>query len=114
MRRLLCIFFATGLASVGISAAAMDDMTPQGMMMEMKAMDANHDGMISKKEFMKFHEDMWAKMKKNKSGLVDIKDMELMHNGMMKDGAMKDGMMKDGMMKDSPMKNGPMKDNAKK
>lgn len=109
MRRLLCIFFATGLASVGISAAAMDDMTPQGMMIEMKAMDTNHDGMISKKEFMKFHEDMWAKMKKNKSGLVDIEDMELMHNGMMKDGAMKDG-----MVKDSPMKNGPMKDNAKK
>ena len=109
MHRLLCIFFAMGLASVGISAVAMDDMKPQGMMMEMKAMDTNHDGMISKKEFMKFHEEMWAKMKKNKSGMVDIKDMELMHNGMMKDGAMKDGAMKDGMMKD-----GAMKDNAKK
>ena len=104
MRKLFCIFFAMGLAGVGISAAAMDDMKPQGMMMEMKAMDTNHDGMISKKEFMKFHEEMWAKMKKNKSGMVDIKDMEQMHNGMMKDGAMKDGMMNDG----------PMKDNAKK
>ena len=104
MRRLLYIFFATGLASVGVSAVAMDDVKPQGMMMEMKAMDTNHDGMISKKEFMKFHEEMWAKMKKNKSGMVDIKDMERMHNDMMKDGAMKDGMMKDG----------PMKDNAKK
>jgi hypothetical protein len=108
-----------GLASVGISAVAMDDMKPQGMMMEMKAMDTNHDGMISKKEFMKFHEEMWAKMKKNKSGMVDIKDMELMHNGMMKDGPMKDGMMKDspmkdGMMKDGMMKDGAMKDNAKK
>jgi hypothetical protein len=93
-----------GLASVVISAVAMDDMKPQGMMMEMKAMDTNHDGMISKKEFMNFHEEMWAKMKKNKSGMVDIKDMEQMHNGMMKDGTIKDGMMKDG----------PMKDNAKK
>ena len=109
MHRLLYIFFATGLASVSISAVAMDDMKPQGMMMDMKAMDTNHDGMISKKEFMKFHEDMWAKMKKNKSGMVDMKDMEMMHDGMMKDGAMKDGMMKDGMMKD-----GAMKDNAKK
>src|ERR1700686_237551 len=104
MHRLPYIFFAASLASVSISAVAMDDMKPQGMMMEMKAMDTNHDGMISKKEFMKFHEEMWAKMKKNKSGMVDIKDMEQMHNSMMKDGAMKDGMMKDG----------PMKDNAKK
>ena len=109
MHRLLYIFFATGLASVSISAAAMDDMKPQGMMMDMKAMDTNHDGMISKKEFMKFHEDMWAKMKKNKSGMADMKDMEMMHDSMMKGGAMKDGMMKDGAMKD-----GAMKDNAKK
>ena len=109
MHRLLLILLAAGLASIGISAVAMDDINPQGVMMDMKAMDTNHDGMISKKEFMKFHEDMWAKMKKNKSGMVDMKDMEMMHDGMMKDGAMKDGMMKDGMMKD-----GAMKDNAKK
>lgn len=96
MHRLRYICFAMGLAGVSISAVAMDDMKSQGMMMEMKAMDINHDGMISKEEFMKFHEDMWAKMKKNKSGMVDIKDMELMHGGTMKDGAMKDGMMKDG------------------
>ena len=94
MHRLLCIFLAMGLASVGISAVAMDDMKPQGMMMEMKAMDTNHDGMISKKEFMKFHEEMWAKMKKNKSGMVDMKDMQTMHDGMMKDGAMKDNAKK--------------------
>jgi len=99
MRRLLYIFFAMGLAGMSIGAVAMDDMKPQGMMTEMKAMDINHDGMISKKEFMKFHEEMWAKMKKNKSGMVDLKDMELMHNGMMKDGAMTDGMMKDNAKK---------------
>src|SRR6266581_1353871 len=112
MRRLLYIFLATGMAGVSISAGAMDDMKPQGMMMDMKAMDTNHDGMISKKEFMKFHEDMWARMKKNKSGMVDMKDMEMMHDGMMKDGAMKGGMMKDGGMKDGGMKDGAMKDNA--
>jgi hypothetical protein len=104
MHRLLYIFFATGLTSVSISAVAMDDMKPRGMMMDMKAMDTNHDGMISKKEFMKFHEDMWAKMKKNKSGMVDMKDMEMMHDGMMKDGAMKDGAMKGGAMKDNAKK----------
>ena len=104
MQRLLHIFLAMGLAGLSISAVAMDDMKPQGMMMDMKAMDTNHDGMISKKEFMKFHEDMWAKMKKNKSGMVDMKDMEMMHEGMMKDGAMKGGMMKDGAMKDNTKK----------
>jgi hypothetical protein len=70
-------------AFVATGAFAMDD-----MMMDMKAMDTNHDGMISKKEFMKFHEDMWAKMKKNKSGMVDMKDMEMMRGSMMKDGTM--------------------------
>ena len=109
MHRLLHIFLATGLTGVSISAVAMDDMKPQGMMMDMKAMDTNHDGIISKKEFMKFHEDMWAKMKKNKSGMVDMKDMEMMHEGMMKDGAMKGGMMKDGAMKDDAMKDSPKK-----
>jgi len=53
-----------------------------------RPLDTNHDGMISKKEFMKYHEDMWAKMKKNKSGMVDMKDMEMMHGSMMKDGTM--------------------------
>jgi len=90
MHRLFYVLLATGLASTSSLAVAMDDMKPQGMMMDMKAMDTNHDGMISKKEFMKYHEDMWAKMKKNKSGMVDMKDMEMMHEGMMKDGAMKD------------------------
>ena len=104
MHRLLHIFLAASLAGVSIAAVAMDDMKPQGMMMDMKAMDTNHDGMISKKEFMKFHEDMWAKMKKNKSGMVDMKDMEAMHESMMKDGAMKGGMMKDGAMKDNAKK----------
>src|SRR5207237_6113226 len=103
------VLVATGLASASISAVAMDEMKSQGMMMDMKAMDTNHDGMISKKEFMKFHEDMWAKMKKNKSGMVDMKDMEMMHEGMTKDDAMKGGMMKDGAMKDDAMKDSPKK-----
>ena len=104
MHRLLYILFAMCLTSASISAVAMHDMKPQGMNMDMKAMDTNHDGMISKKEFMKFHEDMWAKMKKNKLGMVNMKDMEMMHDGMMKGGAMTDGMMKDGAMKDNAKK----------
>ena len=81
--------FLFAMAFFASSAFAMDDM------MDMKVMDTNGDGMISKQEFMKFHEDMWAKMKKNKAGMVDVKDMQaMMSGGMMKNGSM----MKDGSM----------------
>ena len=100
MNKARMVVFAAAFVATGVFAA--DDVKPQGMMMDMKAMDTNHDGMISKKEFMKHHENMWAMMKKNKSGMVNMKDMEMMHDNMMKDGKMmKDGnMMKDGKMKD--------------
>ena len=86
MNKAKVVLFAAAFVATG--AFAMDDMKPQSMMMDMNAMDTNHDGMISKQEFMKFHEKMWAKMKKNKSGMVNIKDMEMMHAGMMQDGSM--------------------------
>jgi hypothetical protein len=47
---------------------------------DMKAMDANGDGMISKKEFDSHHEAMWKKMK-SKNGMVSIADMEAMMQG---------------------------------
>jgi hypothetical protein len=89
------VLFAAVFVAGG--AFAMDDMH-----MDPKMMDTNGDGMISKAEFMKFHEGMWAKMKKTKSGMVDIKDMEkMMSGGMMKHGSM----MKDGsMMKEKTAK----------
>jgi uncharacterized membrane protein len=86
MNKAKVVLFAAAFLATG--AFAMDDMKPQGMMMDMNAMDTNHDGMISKQEFMKFHEKMWATMKKNKSGMVNMKDMEMMHAGMMQDGSM--------------------------
>ena len=55
-----------------------------GKHMDMKAMDTNGDGMISKDEFMRAHEMKWDKMKKNSAGMVDMKDMEMMHDKMMK------------------------------
>jgi EF hand len=114
MSKLLSLLVAIGVAGASISVVAMEDMKSPGMLMDMNAMDTNHDGMISKKEFMKYHEDMWAKMKKNKAGMVDIKDMQMMHGGTMNDGMMKDGTMKDGMMKDGTMKDGTMKDGTMK
>ena len=37
----------------------------------MKMMDTNGDGMVSKEEFMKYHEKMFDMMDKNKDGMVD-------------------------------------------
>lgn len=45
-------------------------MEMQGMM---KEMDTNGDGLISKEEFMKFHETRFDAMPKNKDGMVDPK-----------------------------------------
>lgn len=46
--------------------------------MGMKAMDTNHDGMISKEEFMTYHEAMYDHMTKNKDGMVDVNAMGMM------------------------------------
>ena len=55
-----------------------------GMGMDMKMMDTNKDGMISKEEFMKHHESMFDKMKKDSNDMVSMKDMHMMMDGMMK------------------------------
>jgi len=65
------------LIGASASAVAMDEMK-MGMKMDMKMMDTNGDGAISKDEFMRHHEMMYEKMKKNKSGTVDVKDMSMM------------------------------------
>ena len=92
MNKILTIM-AVALIGVSASAMAMDD-TKMGMKMNMKMLDANGDSMISKEEFMKHHEMMYDKMKKNKSGMVDLKDMPMMaphDTNMMGKGKPKDG-----------------------
>lgn len=98
---------AVALIGASASVMAMDDKKMNknmDMKMDMKMMDTNGDGMISKDEFMKYHEMMYDKMKKNKAGMVDMKEMEMMH----RDTEMKhkgkpmgkdDMMKKDGMTK---------------
>jgi len=45
----------------------------QLMAMEMaKKMDTNHDGMVSKEEFMKAMEQRWSDMDKEKKGMLTI------------------------------------------
>jgi PBP1b-binding outer membrane lipoprotein LpoB len=63
--------------------------------MHMAKMDANNDGLASKEEFMKFHEQMFDMMK-NKDGVVDLKEMHKCCKGMM--GGMEGGMMGGGHM----------------
>ncbi len=77
MKKVVLISAAILLASG--SAFANHHLKGEG---HMKKMDANGDGMISKDEFMKHHEAMWDKMKKNSAGSVDMKDMEMMHKEM--------------------------------
>ena len=101
MNKLISISLAAMLCGAGYSASAQDttkkpdamkESMPMkdgmgmkdGMHMDMKAMDTNHDGMISRAEFMKYHESMFARMKKGSKGMVSMKDMEMMHDGMMK------------------------------
>jgi hypothetical protein len=79
------------LAVSGASMAAHHEKADMGME-KMKMMDTNGDGMISKDEFMKAHEAMYAQMKKNQAGMVDIKDMHMMMQKKM-----------DKMHKDMPM-----------
>jgi hypothetical protein len=92
MNKLLSAAVAAVFCTMSFNVPAMDDM-------DMKKMDANGDGMISKSEFMKYHEAMWTKMKKNTKGMVDMKDMGMMHGGMANDDKMKDGKMMQGGMK---------------
>ena len=87
MNKLLLAFVTGTIIATSLSAFAADDMKHSKDMM-MKMMDPNGDGMISKDEFMKHHEKMYEGMKKNKDGMVDMKDMQMMHDGMMKDNAM--------------------------
>jgi hypothetical protein len=95
MRKFTYLLCAAALVGASTSAIAMD--MHGDMKMDMKMMDANGDGMISKEEFMKHHEMMYDKMKKNKDGMVDMKDMGMMPKGKAKGKGNEKG---DAMMKD--------------
>ena len=62
MKKLRIVLLTTILIGASASIAWAHDMKcHDGMSMDMTAMDTNGDGMISKDEFMKFHEMMWIK-----------------------------------------------------
>ena len=89
MRKSLAILF--GAAVVGMSGSAIAQTTPSTTTApstikeeratvkkeaQMKAMDVNHDGMISHDEFMKYHETVWQKVKRNAKGLAVMADVD--------------------------------------
>ena len=83
------------LLGASTSVFAGEDMKSDKMMKsEMKMMDKSGDGMISKDEYMNHHEMMFEKMKKNKDGMVDMKDMSMMMHKEKEKAMMKDGMHK--------------------
>ena len=98
MNKLMTTLCSAALLSASASAFAMDHMKMDHMKndcmaMQMKTMDANGDGMISKSEYMNHQTMQWEKMSKNKSGMVSVKDMEMMHKDMHKDCMDKDAKM---------------------
>ena len=100
MRKAISILAMAAMLGAGASALAKDDMMMRPMM-DTKMMDANGDGMISKTEYMAYHESMWMKMKKNKDGMVMVKDMGMMGGTAPKeDTNMERGPAKDGKMMD--------------
>ena len=52
-----------------------------------KMCDTNKDGMVSKEEFMKHVDKMWAKMDAKKAGKMETKQFELFLKELMKSGA---------------------------
>ncbi|MDB6061744.1 MAG: EF-hand domain pair family protein [Verrucomicrobiaceae bacterium] len=80
MNKFLNTLVAGVFITAGAAAFAGDGMEHGMEMHDMKAMDTNGDGMISKAEFMKYHEAKFDKMK-NKDGMLDVKSMHDMGPG---------------------------------
>lgn len=94
MKNILCALAGSLLLATSLGAIAGEDMK-MGMEKKMKMMDANSDGMISKAEYMAYHEKMWSNMKKDSMGMVDSK--------MMMEGHKMDSMKSDDAMKPDSM-----------
>lgn len=86
-------FVMTACTTVGADEKRAGQGRMMGQMrMDMSRMDSNADGMLSKDEFMSYHEAMFDRMK-NKEGLVDMKDMQMHCSNMMNDNMMGGGRM---------------------
>ena len=79
MRKLIAILCGTTMVAFAGQAVAQtkDDKMTAKDKMEWKMMDANNDGMVSREEFMKYHETMWGKIKKNDKGMATMADVQM-------------------------------------
>jgi len=64
---------AQGKDSISVAEAGKDFATGN-MRFSAKAMDTDHDGTITKDEFMKYGEAMWNKSKKDDHGMMTVDD----------------------------------------
>ena len=62
-----------GKDSVSVADAS-KDFAKGNMRFDAKAMDADHDGTITKDEFMKYAEAKWNKMAKDGNGMIPVAD----------------------------------------
>jgi len=80
---------ALSLATAGLLGAAAPSFADERMDAEkfVKMCDTNKDGMVSKEEFMKHAEKVWAKMDTKKAEKMDTKQFEAFLKELMKSGA---------------------------
>src|SRR6266850_96756 len=69
----LTLAAAALLLASGTHAQVTDDLATGNMHFDAKAMDNDHDGKISKDEFMKYTEQKFDKMK-NSQGMISVAD----------------------------------------
>ena len=81
MRTLIAILASTAMLGLGGQAIAQSTAKDNRAAQQeragiFKAADLNHDGMLSKEEFMKFHEAAWERTKRNPAGMAMMADVE--------------------------------------
>jgi Ca2+-binding EF-hand superfamily protein len=76
MSELFAVFAAASLTGVAFAQVNQGvELARGGMHFSAREMDANHDGMISKVEFMKYHLDIWDNMTKSSGGSMSAGDV---------------------------------------
>ena len=81
MRTLLAILASTAMLGLGGQAVAESTAKNKRAAQQervgiFKAADVNHDGMLSRQEFMNFHEAAWQRTKRNSSDMAMMADVE--------------------------------------
>ncbi len=79
---------AAVMLSAGLMVAAGSSFASESMEADkfVKMCDTNKDGVVSKEEFMKHAEKMWAKVDAGKAGKMDTRQFEIFLKELMKSG----------------------------